>query len=130
MAFDDALRQRGFRRWYERQLIESHAYLVTGLLALIMMAIALEVTQFRSSVASLLFLVAVAGAGGVVCVLAWRRFSDTLFRAETLAEQAVCPGCGAYARFEVVSAHASPDTVSGQVVHVRCRQCAHAWRIG
>ena len=130
MAFDDALRQRGFRRWYERQLIESHAYLVTGFLALIMMAIALEVTEFHSSAANLLFLVAVAGVGGVVCVAAWRRFNATLFRAEALAEQAVCAGCGTYARFEVVSAHDSPDTVSGQVVHVRCRQCAHEWRIG
>jgi len=78
MALDDALRQRGFRRWYERQLIEAHAYLVTGFLALIMMLVALEVVEFRSSAANLLFLVAVAGAGGVVCVFAWRRFSATL----------------------------------------------------
>jgi hypothetical protein len=130
MALDDALRQRGFRRWYERQLIEAHAYLVTGFLALIMMLVALEVVEFRSSAANLLFLVAVACAGGVVCVFAWRRFSATLFRAEAIAEQAVCPGCATYGRFAVVSAHDSPDTVSGRVVHVRCRQCAHAWRIG
>lgn len=130
MAIDDALRQRGFRRWYERQLIESHAYLVTGFLALIMMAVALEVIEFRSSAANLLFLVAVASAGGGVCVVAWRRFNETLFRAEALAEQAVCPACGTYGRFEVVSAHDSPDTLSGRVVHVRCRNCAHDWRIG
>jgi hypothetical protein len=37
---DEAIRKRGFRRWYERQLCESHAHLVTGLLSLIMMAIA------------------------------------------------------------------------------------------
>jgi hypothetical protein len=130
MALDDALRQRGFRRWYERQLIEAHAYLVTGFLALIMMLVALEVVEFRSSAANLLFLVAVASAGGVVCVFAWRRFSVTLFRAEAIAEQAVCPGCATYGRFAVVSAHDAPDTVSGRVVHVRCRQCAHTWRIG
>jgi hypothetical protein len=130
MALDDALRQRGFRRWYERQLIEAHAYLVTGFLALIMMLVALEVVEFRSSAANLLFLVAVASAGGLVCVFAWRRFSVTLFRAEAIAEQAVCPGCATYGRFAVVSAHDAPDTVSGRVVHVRCRQCAHTWRIG
>jgi hypothetical protein len=130
MAFDDALRQRGFRRWYERQLIESHAYLVTGLLALIMMAVALEVTELRASAASFLLLVAIAAAGGIVCVFAWRRFNETLFRAEALAEQAVCPGCGTYARFEVVSARDAPDTVSGRDLLVRCRQCAHEWRIG
>jgi hypothetical protein len=130
MALDDALRQRGFRRWYERQLIEAHAYLVTGFLALIMMLVALEVVEFRSSAANLLFLVAVASAGGVVCVFAWRRFSVTLFRAEAIAEQAVCPGCATYGRFAVVSAHDAPDTVSGRLVHVRCKQCAHTWRIG
>jgi len=53
-----------------------------------MMAVALEVTEFRSSAASFLLLVAIAGAGGVVCVFAWRRFNETLFRAEALAEQA------------------------------------------
>jgi len=130
MPIDDAFRQRGFRRWYERQLIESHAYLVTGFLALVMMAVALEVIEFRSSAANLLFLAAVAGAGGLVCLFAWRKFTETLFRAEAIAEQAVCPSCGAYARFAVVSAHNSPETVSGRVVHVRCRQCAHEWRIG
>jgi hypothetical protein len=130
MALDDDLRQRGFRRWYERQLIESHAYLVTGFLALIMMAVALEVIEFRSSAANLVFLVAVAAAGGVVCVAAWRRFNVTLFRAEALAEQAVCAQCDTYGRFDVVSAHDSPETVSGRVVHVRCRKCAHEWRIG
>jgi len=130
MALDDDLRQRGFRRWYERQLIESHAYLVTGFLALIMMAVALEVIEFRRSAANLLFLVAVASGGGLVCLFAWRRFTQTLFRAEAIAEQAVCGACGTYGRFAVVSAHDAPDTVSGRVVHVRCRQCAHEWRIG
>lgn len=130
MPLDDALRQRGFRRWYERQLVESHAWLVTGFLALIMMAVALEVIEFRSSAANLLFLATVAGAGGLVCVFAWRRFNETLFRAEALAEQAVCASCGTYGRFEVVSAHDSPDTVSGRIVQVRCRQCAHLWQLG
>ena len=29
----DGIRRLGFHRWYERQLIESHVYLVTGLLS-------------------------------------------------------------------------------------------------
>jgi len=74
--------------------------------------------------------VAVAGAGGLVCVIAWRKFSATLFRAEALAEQAVCPSCGAYARFGVISAHNAPGTLLGRIVHVRCRQCARDWQIG
>ncbi len=41
MRLDDAIRRRGFRRWYEQQLIDGHLWLVTGFLALIMMLIAL-----------------------------------------------------------------------------------------
>jgi len=33
----------GFRRWYERQLYESHAYLVVGLIGLILMLAGVEV---------------------------------------------------------------------------------------
>ena len=40
MPLDEAIRKRGFRRWYERQLCDGHAHLVTGLLSLITMAIA------------------------------------------------------------------------------------------
>ena len=63
MGLSDSIRRRGFRRWHERQLIESHAYLVTGLLALIMMAIAIEMIDFRQSAQGLLALLLV-GAGG------------------------------------------------------------------
>jgi formate dehydrogenase maturation protein FdhE len=130
MALDDALRQRGFRRWYERQLIESHVYLVTGFLSLIMMAVALEVTEFRSSAANFAFLVAVALAGALVCIGSWRKFTEILFRAEAVAEQAVCPMCGTYGRFDVVSARDATDAVTGRIVDVRCRTCAHEWPIG
>jgi len=40
MPLDEAIRKRGLRRWYERQLCDGHAHLVTGLLSLITIAIA------------------------------------------------------------------------------------------
>ena len=92
MRLDDAIRERGFRRWYERQLIDGHLWLVTGFLALIMMLIAIEVVPFRSSAGALVLLTAIALAGGGVCLVAWRRFTRILFRAEHLGAQAVCPG--------------------------------------
>ena len=36
MSPADGIRQLGFRRWYERQLIESHAYFLTCFLCMIM----------------------------------------------------------------------------------------------
>lgn len=130
MRLDDALRERGFRRWYERQLVESHAYLVTGFLALIMMAIALETIEFRESSANLLMLGLVAAIGGWLCVFAWKQFNRLLFRAEVLAGQAVCPECRAYARFEILEAHDSESALTGREMTVRCRCCEHEWLMG
>ena len=122
MPLADAIRKGGFTRWYERQLYESFAYLVTGFLALIMMAVALEVVEFRESA-----LVAVATIGGALCVVAWGRFNRLLARAEHYAGQANCPACNVYARFTIVSTRASPDALDGCALHVRCRKCAHEW---
>ena len=36
------IERHGFRRWYERQLIESHAYLALGFVALILLLSGLE----------------------------------------------------------------------------------------
>ena len=129
MSIEDGIRKYGFRRWYERRLIEGHAYLVTGFLALIMMACAFEVIHFRESVSALLSLLAVAAAGGLMCLFAWRQFTRLLGEAEYLASQAVCESCHAYARFTIVTAVAASSAIEGRALGVRCRACQHAWTI-
>lgn len=130
MPLADAIRARGFRRWHERQLYESHAHLLTGLLSLIMMALALEMIEFRSSPSHFLLLVAIGVAGCGLCIFAWRRFTFQLFRAEYLAERATCASCRCYGRFEVLAARESRDTITGCLLEVRCRQCSHEWTLG
>ena len=130
MLIDDALRQRGFRRWYERQLIEGHAYLVTGFLSLIMMALALETIAFRESIGNALTLILIAGAGGWLVIFALNRFKVLLMQAEALAGQAVCSQCRAYGRFDVIEAHDSADALFGRCLTVRCRGCMHEWSMG
>jgi hypothetical protein len=39
------IRKQGFQRWYERQLIEAHASLVTAFLCVIVVAVCVD--QFR-----------------------------------------------------------------------------------
>jgi len=129
MPLADAIRKHGFRRWYERQLYESHAYLVVGFLCLIMMAVAIEESGFRKGTAGLLVLVAVAIGGGGLCLVAWRQFNRQLFRAEHLAEHATCPNCETYARFVVVAARELPEAPAGCSLDVRCRKCGHEWTI-
>lgn len=127
MPLAEAIRKRGFRRWYERQLYESHAHLITGLLCLITMAVAVEMIEFRRSVGGLLALVAVAAAGGGLCVYAWRQFTQRLALAEYLAARATCQACRVYGRFEVLAATPAPESPGGCVLHVRCRNCGHEW---
>jgi hypothetical protein len=129
MPLDEAIRKRGFRRWYERQLYHSHAHLIVGFLSLIAMLVALEMIAFRGSAAELLALVTIVIGGCGVCVFAWRQFIRMLGRAEYLAQRATCAECRVYARFDVVGATAAPGSLTGCTLHVRCRKCGYAWTI-
>jgi hypothetical protein len=42
-----SIERLGFKRWYERQLLESHAWLVSSILCALAIAATLEVTGFR-----------------------------------------------------------------------------------
>ena len=114
----DSISRLGFSRWYERRLIEAHAWFVSGFICMVAVAACFEELTFRGSIGrSLLYtlvsLAAVAiGAYGIV------RYHKILAEAERLGEHATCSGCGAYARFKLIS----PS-------HVRCRRCEHEWRL-
>jgi hypothetical protein len=130
MPVADAIRKHGFVRWYERQLYEGFACLVTGFLALIMMAIALEVIDFQASMPAFFELLIIAAIGGGLCAAAWARFHRCLARAEYLARQASCPACEAYGKFAVLTACAAHDALDDYALSVRCRKCAREWTIG
>ena len=59
--------RRGFRRWYERQLIESHAYLVTAFLSLILLLAGFEALDaLRGSPVYYAALIGVAAASALL----------------------------------------------------------------
>jgi phage FluMu protein Com len=132
----DDIRRLGFRRWYERQLIESHAYLVTAFLALILLLAGVEGMQFARR--SPLFYVAIVGgaaAAGVLTYVGWRRFNVLLARAELFAEGATCPQCKAWGKFDVLAEERAadddpPESGRPHWLRVKCRQCGEQWRIG
>ena len=129
MPLHEAIRKRGFRRWYERQLYEGHAHLVTGLLCLIAMAVAIEMIEFRKSVGGLVTLIAIAGAGCGLCLYAWRQFTRALALAEYLAARATCSGCRHYGRFAILASRPAAESPAGCILDVRCRNCGHEWAI-
>jgi hypothetical protein len=118
----EGIRRIGFRKWYERELLQGHAHLVLLLLCAIGVMAAVEAAfRFRSWGDQLLDLVAVAICAGAG-VWAVRRYLYLLNHAEMIANQADCPSCKTYGRLELVSA----DSAS---TGVRCRHCGHEWRI-
>ena len=114
----DSIRRLGFARWYERRLIEGHAWFVSGFMCMIAIAASMEELNFRGSFSRLAFYGGIIGASIAIGLYGLRRYQQILTEAELLGEHATCGGCGAYARFRLISAS-----------QVRCRKCAHEWRL-
>lgn len=124
MKLADGIRKHGFRKWYERELLQSHAHLALTFLCLLGVFMAFEGgLRFRSLADQLTDLAAIVlcGATGL---WALRRYLYLLSHAESVANQADCPSCGTYGRLRLVH-----ETRDGEQVGVRCSHCAHEWRI-
>lgn len=119
----EGVRRHGFRKWYERELLSSHAHMLLALLCTIALMGTLEVFSGGSLEEKLLDVVLFI-VSAVIGLWALRRYLYLLMHAEEVANQANCPQCGTYARFEVVS----EDRRTGDT-GVRCRQCAEEWTI-
>lgn len=119
----EGVRRFGFRKWYERELLSSHAHLLLTLLCAIALIGMLEVfrggTLEEKLLDVLLFI-----ASGTIGLWSLRRYLYLLMHAEEVANQANCPDCGVYARFDVQD----EDRRLGHVA-VRCRACRHDWTI-
>jgi hypothetical protein len=143
MKLQDGIRTHGFRKWYERELLQSHAHLVLAFACAIGLVAAFEAAwRFRGTLDQL-----TDGVAGLLCgaigLWALRRYLYLLHHAEAAANQADCPQCKAYGRLEAVestegkavpppAAAASTDNQPGDAllpVAVRCRQCSHRWTI-
>ena len=76
-----------------------------------------------------------AAAGGLLVVVAWRRFNALLRRAERFAEAAACPTCKTWGKFRVLGQEATndedpPEAGRPHWLRVRCAQCGGEWKIG
>jgi hypothetical protein len=127
----DAIRKHGFRRWYERQLIESHFYLVTAVLSLILFAVGFESFGGRETLSELFVGAGLALGGAGIAWFSWRRYAAAMMIAEWVGGQAVCPQCRHHGFRAVPTAELPSEfaaTPRRQLV-ASCRQCGHHWRI-
>lgn len=114
----DGIKRFGFSRWYERQLIEGHAWFVSGVLCLVAIAACFEEVGQRGSALTVAAYAVLGLAAVAIGVYAVTRYGQILTQAETIGERATCRSCGAYARFRLVS----PS-------QVRCRRCDSEWQL-
>ena len=119
----EGVKRFGFRKWYERQLLSSHAHMVLAFLSTIALVASMEAfrgAQGDTRLVDVLFVVVCAAIG------AWalRRYVFLLMRAEQTANQASCPDCGEYGRFRVVGQRPRLEEID-----VRCDRCARDWVI-
>ena len=124
MELAEGIRKHGFRKWYERELMQSHLHMFLLLLCTIGLLGGFEVFSRSAPLADQLSVVLSVAACAGIGLWALRRYLYLLMRAEEVANQAVCPQCQTYGRLAVLH-----DDSRAQRVSVRCKHCGHDWPI-
>jgi hypothetical protein len=98
MKLADGIRKHGFRKWYERELLQSHAHLVLTFLCMIGIFAGFEALGAHRGWFDQAQNIAVIGLCVAIGIWAVRRYLYFLGHAEATANQADCPQCQAYGR--------------------------------
>ena len=132
-----SIRRLGFRRWYERELIKSHAALVTCLLCGLTLAAMME-TLMANSGWMFVSMLGVAFSAGAIGWISWRTYITILQRAEFYGERSNCPKCSAYGHFKVIATGLDSDPgrtaqavapLEAAWLRVECNKCGTGWRL-
>lgn len=124
MRLADGIRKHGFRKWYERELLQSHAHLVLTFLCMIGIFAGFEALGINRGWLDQATNIATIGLCIGIGLWALRRYLYFLRHAEMTANQADCPQCKAYGSFTL---EAEDDR--SESVRVCCRKCQHRWII-
>ncbi len=133
MELAEGIRKIGFRRWYERQLLQSHLYLASALLCLVAVLATLE--GFNTREVSFDFFVGLVGmlVGGTIGTWSFQRYIRMLVAAQYAADRSVCASCKTYGLLEAIRAPGSAGSQDADVeiapTRVRCRKCGNEWTI-
>ena len=126
----------GFKRWYEKALIRSHAHLVTCFLGMTLAIAGAEIVGQHRNLGYTLWGLAVGGGGIALTFLGWHHYHRILQLAEHLGARATCKSCGTYAAFTLLAASAEQDETAGGTPDadavwrkVKCRRCGNEWTI-
>jgi hypothetical protein len=132
-----SISRMGFRKWYERQLIDAHLALVTCILCMVLTMACIEALTFRAPIfttSGLIIGLFVAGYGAFRPVMRYHRVMTEAWR---YGEQAVCKQCSTYGRLTVLTTGArtpdacedNPRPVAESWMNVACKKCGNIWRM-
>jgi len=133
--------KRGFRNWYERQLLESVVYLTTCIVCAFGVAAFIEAYRSSGGAARGLLMLLAAFVSGIIAIHAWQRFRTMIVLAQRLADKATCAKCGLYGLLSVTDASriahpaydergvSNADDQNAQWLRVQCKKCHHEWVI-
>lgn len=119
----DGIRRVGFRKWYERELLSSHAHMLLAFLCVIALMAGMEAFSSASASGKMTNVLLVLISGGIG-LWALRRYLYLLMHAEEVANQANCPQCTTYGSLTLLE----EDRRSGAAL-VCCKKCQHRWTI-
>ena len=124
-ALADGIRRFGFRKWYERELLASHAHMALALLASVALIASFEAFKGGSWAEKLVDTAFVLVCASIA-LWALRRYLYLLMHAEEMANQANCGQCQAYGLLTVPEDN-QPD--ARQLVPVCCKRCGFRWNM-
>lgn len=123
----EGIQRMGFRKWYERELLSSHAHMALAVLAAVALLASFEAMRGAPAAQQLLNL-GMAAISGLIAYWALRRYMYLLMHAEEIANQANCPRCQAYGQLQLDGA-TTTDRNLAQLVPVCCKKCAFHWTL-
>ncbi|MBN9371821.1 MAG: hypothetical protein ABS53_07365 [Hydrogenophaga sp. SCN 70-13] len=127
----EGIRRLGFRKWYERELLSSHAHMALAVLAAVAMLASFEAFDGASVGEKLMDTAFVVLTGGIT-LWALQRYAYLLMHAEEVANQANCPRCHAYGQLSLserpVRRRGGEDGAA-RLVPVCCKRCAFEWDV-
>jgi hypothetical protein len=134
VTVEERIAKFGFKRWYERALMESHVFLVTALLGAILAFTGVELISERDGGVTRVMLGIVAVLiGGVIAGASVTRYLRMLMQAINLGENATCRGCGTYAKFDILASGRirshGPNDRGSLWMKVKCKKCGAEWRV-
>jgi hypothetical protein len=125
-SLPDGIRRLGFRKWYERELLSSHAHMALALVAAVAMIASFEAFQGGTMEEKLLDALFVLVCGAIT-LWAMRRYLYLLMHAEEMANQANCARCKSYGLLALDEA--APPARHEAMVPVCCKRCGFRWNL-